>query len=140
MSEGTATSNHNLVVYSSSETDSDISQLFVEIPSTAIPQVTSVRLYAETVKHVHEGHPEVVGTMPGVVQTAAVEKAIVDPTHVEKSYGSSYVFVDATTTNEAGDPLRVPVSTVVGTSARVKSYYFATRTGPAEVLYERPDG
>jgi hypothetical protein len=97
-----------------------------------------VRLYEETVEHILEEHPEVPVLLP-VVQ-AAVEQAVVRPTHVEKSYGNSYVFVDQDSTNQAGDPLRVPVKVVGQGSGRVRTAYFATTTAPAIVVWRRDNG
>lgn len=68
----------------------------------------------------------------------AVTNALQKPTHVEKSYSNSYVYVDKDTANDSGDPLRVPVKGVTGTLGRVKTIYFAS-TGDREVIWRRED-
>ncbi|MBV8473538.1 MAG: hypothetical protein JO107_16955 [Hyphomicrobiales bacterium] len=68
-----------------------------------LPTLEEVRLYDETVEHVKESHgdgdfansPQ----MPLPCILDAVGNAIVNPTHVERSYGNSVVFVDAASTN-----------------------------------------
>lgn len=95
---------------------------YVVIKTTILDDVTEVRLYDETVFHIRNHHPDVaVSIVP-----SAVETAITNPTHVEASYRNSYVFVDSQTTNQSGDPLRVAVKKIEGTSALVKTAYFAS--------------
>lgn len=108
---------------------------FVTIKTTAIPAVTEVRLYAETEQHVREEHPEIPIDLPSV--HSAVQKAVEEPTHVEESHADSYVYVDATSTNASGDPLRVPIKLVADTSARVKTAYFAATPAGANVIWRR---
>lgn len=111
------------------------------IRTTVISNVTEVHIYPETIQKIKEGHPEVPVELPSV--EAAIENAIVNPTHVEKSYNRSYVFVDASSTNWSGDPLRVPVK-VVGdeesTSSRLKSAYFALADVTDLVIWQKEDG
>jgi len=107
------------------------------IRTSVLPQITEVRLYNETVEKVRRGHPEIPVELP-CIQTA-VESAIVNPTHVERSYVNSFVYTDAGTTNAEGDPLRVPVKNITETSARVKSFYFASPPTEADVVYRRGD-
>jgi hypothetical protein len=97
--------------------------------------VRTVRLYEETIVYIIEGNPEVPFGLPSF--THAISGAITLPTHVEKSYGSSYVFVDSESTNASGDPLRVPVKLVEGTSGRVTTAFFATTRGPREIIWRR---
>jgi hypothetical protein len=107
---------------------------FVTMKTTAIPAVTEVRLYAETEQHIREEHPEVPIDLPSV--HGAIQKAVEAPTHVEESYANSYVYVDATSTNASGDPLRVPVKVVgTSTSARIKTVYFASTPSSANVIW-----
>jgi hypothetical protein len=97
-----------------------------------------VRLYADTVEHVRERHPEIPAELPSI-QTA-VERAIANPTRIESSYSDSYVYVDATSTNRSGDPLRVAVRRVEGTSGRVATFYFASAENQGNVVYRRENG
>ena len=110
---------------------------FKVILTTVIPEVTEVRFYQETVEHVRAEHPEVALELPSVA--AATEAALVNPTHVEQSYNRSFVFVGAGSTNASGDPLRIPVRVVEGTSARVKTVYFATTQTGDNVIWRRND-
>lgn len=112
-----------------------MSGTYKDIATTAIPDVTSVRFYEDTKEHVRTNHPEVPIDLPSI--DTGVTNAVTTPTHVERSYGNSYVYVDARSTNSTGDPLRVPVKVVAGTSARVKSVYFASTPGGADVVWRR---
>ena len=94
-----------------------------------------IRLYEHTLEHIRQEHPEVPILLP--MLQSAVESAVMRPTHVEQSYGNSYVFVDATSTNHSGDPLRVPVKAVTGTSGRVRTAYFASTTSARNVVWRR---
>ncbi len=115
-----------------------VSTYFV-IGTAVIPQVTQVRLYEETYAHIAE-HPEIGQILPHLpVMTDGLVKAISDPTHVEQSRPNAFVFVDETTTNAGGDPLRVPVKLIEGTSGLVKTAYFALTTGSAEIIWRRTD-
>jgi hypothetical protein len=96
-----------------------------------------IRLYDETIEHVIDEHPEVPIELPSIQE--AVTKAVTAPTHVEGSYNNSVVFVDANTTNRSGDPLRVPVKHVRGTSGRIKSVYFASTSGERNIIWRRGD-
>jgi hypothetical protein len=106
------------------------------IPTSVIPALTSVRLYGETVEKVRVDHPEVPVLLPCVM--TAIERTIENPTHVEKSYNNSYVFQDADSQNKSGDPLRVAVKIIDGTSGRVKSFYFASPNQSIVPIYRRP--
>src|ERR1700751_490928 len=108
---------------------------FRVITTGIIAEITHVRLYDETIVHILEEHPEVPFSLPCLI--TAISDTITLPTHVEKSYGLSYVFVDAETTNAAGDPLRVPVKLVEGTTGRVRTAYFAAKEGLPEIIWRR---
>jgi hypothetical protein len=108
---------------------------FKIIPTTALVNLTEVRFYEDTVKHILEEHPEVPILLPTI--HAGVTGAISNPTHIERSYAGSFVFVDTGSTNASGDPLRVPVMPVSGTSGRVRTVYFATPSGSPEVIWRR---
>lgn len=106
------------------------------IRTSVLSNVTEVHLYDETIDHVKSNHPEVQIDLPSIA--TSVENAIVNPTHVEESYNNSYVFVDGLTTNSSGDPLRVPVKLVSGTSARVKTVFFGT-AAPKPIIWRRDE-
>ncbi|MGE7367923.1 hypothetical protein ACQKKX_02480 [Neorhizobium sp. NPDC001467] len=105
--------------------------IYTSVLSTAM----EIRLYEETVEHVKNHHPEVPIELPSI--ESAVAQTIVNPTHVEVSYGNSYVFVDIDSTNASGDPLRVPVKMITSDSGRVKTAYFASTNGTPELAYVR---
>lgn len=75
------------------------------IKTSAYPGVSEVRFYDETLEHIKEEHPEVPIELPCILN--GVKNCVITPTHVEASYGRSYVFVDFDTTNASGYPLRV---------------------------------
>jgi hypothetical protein len=108
---------------------------FTLITTTVFSNVETVRFYDETLEHIKEQHPEIPIELPSIHQS--VERAIVHPSHIEASYSNSYVFVDAETTNAFGDPLRVPVKIVEGTSARVKTVFFATTSGAPNIVWRK---
>jgi hypothetical protein len=111
---------------------------FKTITITVVPRlITEVRVYEETIAHASE-HAEIPKELPCIIE--AVEGALKAPTHIEVSpHPSSYVFVDATTTNRSGDPLRVPVKVVDGTSARMKTFFFGKPNYAPTVIWERSD-
>jgi hypothetical protein len=109
---------------------------FKTIIVTVVPQhVTEVRLYDETIEHVREGHPEIPAEFPCI--THAVKETIENPSHIEKSYSNSYVFVNDSSTNHSGDPLRVPIKIVEGTLGRVKTFFFATPDYEPEIVWRK---
>jgi hypothetical protein len=108
---------------------------YITIWTYVLPTLDEVRLYADTNDHVKMQHPEIPAELPSIVN--AVINAISNPTHVEKSHGGSVVFVDAATTNASGDPLRVPVKRVIGTSGRVRTFYFATASSAVDIIWRR---
>lgn len=109
------------------------------VVTAACPLVSEVRLYRETLAHVMREHPEIPVLLPSFA--AALEHAIQNPTHIEQSHSNSYVFDDGHTTNRSGDPLRIPVKIIAGTSARVKTAYFAAGGGsPRNIVWRRKDG
>ncbi|WP_341912834.1 hypothetical protein [Ferrovibrio terrae] len=103
------------------------------IKTNVVPGLTEVRFYQETVGHIRERHPEVPIELPSI--EGALASAISDPTHVEKSYGGSYVFVDANSTNRSGDPFRVAVKPVEEGSGRVRTAYFASTDHEPEIIW-----
>jgi hypothetical protein len=109
---------------------------FTVIKTTAVSAVSEVRLYEETIDHLVDGHPEVPFGLPSLIE--AVGTAVADPAQVERGHAGSYVYVDFSSTNASGDPLRVPVKPVSGTSARVQTAYFATAERP-DVIWRREE-
>ena len=93
-----------------------------EISSTAIPAVSSVRLYTETMNHIGEKHPEVIDAvgLEGILGTVS------NPTRILESRTNpeqALVFV-SDNVKYLDNPLYVPVKLVEGTSARVRTAYF----------------
>ena len=130
--------NHPFLSKGRSQDMSDNETDYRTIYTNVIPEVDTVRFYQETIVHVKAQHPEVPIELPCV--DTAVSKAIAEPTHVESSYSNSFVFVDAGSTNRSGDPLRVPVKIIEGTtSARVKTVYFASTEADNNVIWRRSD-
>ena len=108
-----------------------------QVTSTAIPEISTVRLYRETLLHIYEEHPEV-----ATVGEEGVLEAINAPSQVFASRTdpeNSFVFVSSNVTYE-GNPLYVPVRRVARSSGRVATAYF--RSGPYSslTLWERDDG
>ena len=111
------------------------------IQTQVLPQITEVRLYDETSEHVVASHPEIPAALPGMpMMIEAVAKALREPTLVEPSRPGAYVFVDGETTNHGGDPLRIPVKVVEGTSAVVKTFYFGTTSAPRPPIWTKDNG
>ncbi len=112
---------------------------YTVIYTSIISSITEVRLYEETITHIKESHGDDFARSPEFPFPCildAVGNAIMNPTQVELSYGNSFVYVDETSTSLAG-PLRVPVKLVSGTSGRVKSFYFATPSGPRAIIWRK---
>lgn len=105
------------------------------IETRSISQITSVRLYEETVDHIHEEHPELQVHLPSV--RGAITSTISNPTHVEADPRGSYIFVDEATTNSSGNPLRVPVKAVEGTSGLVKTAFFAETKSSRTIVWRQ---
>lgn len=109
--------------------------------TTVYSAVTTVRIYDEVLQHVVDEHPELPQILPHLPSMeAAVAGAIQNPTFIELSRPNTLVYVDPSTTNRAGDPLRVPVKIVEGTSARVTTFFFATPEGERQYVYRRENG
>lgn len=107
------------------------------ISTNKLSTLTEVRFYEETVSHVKEEHPEVPIELPCIA--TAVEGAIQNPSRIESSYGNSVIFVDTGTTNAKGEPLRVPVKHIAGTSGRVRTVYFASSNSTPSVIWRRDE-
>jgi len=117
----------------------DDSDDFRVVTVTCISQVTEVRVYEETAKHVLDRHPEISRTFVGIPTfDAAIDKALTDPTYVGRSHSNSYVFVDEDSTNWAGEPLRIPVKVFANTtSAHVKTVFFGTSEEGDDLVYKK---
>lgn len=105
--------------------------------TAAAGALVEVRLYDETLDHVRSEHPEVPIELPSML--AAIESAIASPTVVEQSHSNSVVFMDTTTTNQSGDPLRIPVKLVTETSGRIKTVLFASPPTQGNALGKKDD-
>jgi hypothetical protein len=108
---------------------------FKTISTTVVGTIDKARLYDETIDKVIAVHPEVHAELPCIIE--AVESTIANPTHVEKSHSNTVVFVSSENTNASGDPLKVPVRVVEGTSGRVTSFYFAESTDD-QIIWRKP--
>jgi len=112
-----------------------MSDEFTLIKTAVFSGVTDVRFYQEeTLAHIleHEEFPILLPSIHG-----AIERTIVYPTHIQASYGNAFVFVDAETTNWSGDPFHVPVKIIEGTSARIRTAYFAGPAGNPQIVWRR---
>jgi hypothetical protein len=102
---------------------------FIVFYTNVYPVITEVRLYEETIEHIKTSHPEVPIELPSVLN--AIENAVKEPSWIEVGQTpNSYVYVDHNSTNKSGDPLRVPVKVVEGTSGYVKTAFFANHPSP----------
>ena len=120
---------------------------YVVVPTSAVPQLTEVRVYAETFTHIGERHGAQFGSafthvgenhgaeLGSILQMPAMEHAIASgikkPTHLEPANPGSYKLVDTSSTNIEGEPLKLLVKTVSGTSGRLQTLYFAPLSGTA---------
>jgi len=105
---------------------------FKAIPSRVFPAVVEVRIYQDTIEHIRNNHPEIPVELPSFQQ--AIENAITHPSWIESSRPNTYVFVDKRSSNRSGDPLRVPVKIVSGTSGRVLTAFFASSPSQSVML------
>jgi hypothetical protein len=108
---------------------------FKLIRTVVFAGVSEVRFYDETLDHVKKQHPEIPIDLPSIYE--AVEQAVIAPTHIEAGHSNSVIFVDANTTNAFGDPLRVPIKIVAGTSGRIKTLYFASTEDVRRILWRK---
>jgi hypothetical protein len=104
--------------------------------TNVIPELTEVRFYESTRRHVNVEHPDVRVELPAV-QTA-IENALRDPTRIEQRRPGSYVFVDEKSANRAGDSIRVVVKHVTATSGRVTTVFFASSRRSARIVWPPP--
>ena len=115
--------------------DSDDLSGYVVFASTARPEVTLVRLYNETIGHIEERHPEVLV----IAGTDGIAEVIHRPSRVllgSPDPENAFVFVSDNVTF-GGASLYVPVKTVEGTSARVRTAYFRSDASLSQVLWEQ---
>lgn len=110
--------------------------MFTIIKTAAFHLVTEVRVYEETIEHIRDGHPEVPIDLPSLM--AGLEGTISNPSHIETgNRENTLIYVDEHSTNASGDPFRVPVKVIEGTSGLLKTAYFATPTNPGLVVWRR---
>lgn len=123
-----------VVQHASSNVGDEGTGVFAEISTSAIPALSRVRLYEETVEHA-SAHEDVPAHLPSII--GAVGNAVQNPSHVEKTNDSSYVFVDVGTTNDTGHALRVPVKVLDGTgSGRIRTFHWGD-LNDGTVVYRR---
>lgn len=99
---------------------------FTVVPVPGLPSLTHVRLYAETMEHIAEEHPEFRLQLP--TQQQGLLDAIANPTtiHVSTTDPERAVVLVSNTFTYLGDPVHVPVKRIEGTSsARVATAYFS---------------
>jgi hypothetical protein len=114
---------------------------FKVIKTSVVPQVTIVRLYDHVFDHVKEHHGNDLARsrsfpLPCIAQ--AVGTAIADPSRVEQHMrDGSYIFVDEKSTNASGDPLKVAVKVIEGTSGRVRTFFLASSNANPNIIWRR---
>lgn len=105
------------------------------ITTTAIPDITEVRYYDETIDHIREQHTELKNYFPSLDH--AICDAIENPTHVYQTntspQSSGFRYTSTRSTYE-GNPLIVIVKPIETTSGIVKTAYFAGQV-PGNLLY-----
>lgn len=119
---------------SSEDTDTD----YRVIETSAIPEISHVRIYDETLPHFGDGHPELRLVTPSL--EGAIHDTISQPTEVYASnppHVSSYKFC-STNHLHGNNPLVVAVKVVEGTSALCKTAYF-TSTVTGTKIWRRDD-
>lgn len=111
---------------------------FVVIATTAIPQVTEVRLHESTWDHIAEAHPEFARRLPSLEH--AITDTIANPTHVHRSTtapDTSYVY--SSSNNLKGNRnMAVVVKVVTQTSARAATAMFRGKV-PGEMVWSKGD-
>lgn len=108
-----------------SEKASNGESRYLLILTTAIPQVSEVRLYDDTWPHIVEEHPEFASQLPSLEH--AIQDTISNPTEVYRSRTDpAKAFVFRSSNNLKGErAMVVPVRVVGdGTSARVTTAMF----------------
>ena len=115
----------------------DDDEKYIVIPTSAVAQLSEVRLYGETwTDKISVQHSEV-----AELGQAAVVDTVANPTHVYDSHtnpGKALVFVSETNTY-LGKPLRVPVKIHSGTSGRVITAYVSGGTYSGARLWSAKD-
>lgn len=110
---------------------------FKLIYTTAIPQLSVVRFYTETVDHIVDQHPEFAGELPSVMESIAT--TVSDPSIIYKSThprGESYVFCSYT--NTFWDmPMYVPVKVIGDTSSGLLKTAYYSDTGKGEIIWQK---
>lgn len=109
------------------------------IPCNCVPGLVHVRVYAETIQHIFDNHPEISRTFVGTPSfDHALTTTISDPSWVEESYANSVVFVNDSATNWSGQPMRVPVKVLADKqSGYMKTAFFGTTETPDALIYTK---
>ena len=119
----------------SASTNGDGDNGFRIIKTTAIPNITEVRYYDETIEHIREQHAEFSSYLPSLDH--AICDAIVNPTHVYQAstspQSSGFRYVSSSTTYE-DNLLVVIVKPIETTSGLIKTAYFTGQV-PGNLLY-----
>lgn len=114
---------------------SDNQDSFRFINTTAIPSITEVRYYDETIEHIREQHTELADYFPSLDH--AICDTITNPTHIYQAHtsphSSGYRYVSSRSTYE-GNPLVVIVKPIETTSGLLKTAYFSGHV-PGNLLY-----
>lgn len=121
MTDNTSAERTTFVVASSADAGP-----FILIETTAIPEVSQVRFYEETVPHIVSEHPEFAGELPSVI--GAISSTVAEPTavyHSRTTPGRSFVYSSEGNTRQ-GAPIYVVVRVVESTSGRVQTAYFSS--------------
>jgi hypothetical protein len=112
---------------------------YIHVSVIGPPQLTEARLYDETLEHIAQSHAEFQLQLPSQ-QTALVD-AVANPTALYDSTtapGKSVVLVSESFTH-LDDPVHVAVKLVEGTSGRVQTAYFSSRTPGGRLLWSAGD-
>ena len=119
----------------SASTNGDGDNGFRIIKTTAIPNITEVRYYDETIEHIREQHAEFSSYFPSLDH--AICDAIENPTHVYQAstspQSSGFRYVSSSSTYE-DNLLVVIVKPIATTSGLIKTAYFTGQV-PGNLLY-----
>lgn len=111
------------------------------ITTSAVPHVSQVYCYDETIPHIGDRHPELRHYVPSLEH--AVHDTIQNPTHVVRSNSDIHVggfkFCSENHIASGNNHLVVAVKVVEGTSALLKTAYF-TDSVSGTVLMDKRDG
>ena len=116
-------------------TNGEAQNSFRIIKTTAIPNITEVRYYDETIEHIREQHAEFSSYFPSLDH--AICDAIENPTHVYQAstspQSSGFRYVSSSSTY-GENSLVVIVKPIETTSGLIKTAYFTGQV-PGNLLY-----